>query len=290
MEKRLPAAIVLLVTFAASSFALAQVHGTEEFGMSKRQLVEAIERVEPLISQCMRDEGFEYVAADYRTVRSGMTADKSLPGLFSSEGRFINEYGFGIATLYTGKPPQLNDGYSPARIGLGERNIAIYKKLSPADQVAYNRKLFGENQEISFAVGLEIENFSRTGGCTRKAIEQVFDAEQLKSTYYNPKDALINKDPRMVEALKEFSARMREAGYDYDHPDDVEPDIRKRLYEITGGGTVPVEALSAAKKAKLEELQTYERAVAKLTHQLEGTVFDPVEDRIEREMFARRPQ
>ncbi|HSF15516.1 MAG TPA: hypothetical protein VLK65_08175 [Vicinamibacteria bacterium] len=258
--------------------------------MSKKQLHEAIERVEPLISQCMRDAGFEYVAADFRTVRSGMTADKSLPGLFSSEARFINEYGFGIATLYTGKPPQINDGYSPARVGLGERNIAIYKNLSPADQVAYNRTLFGENQEISFAVGLEIENFSQTGGCTRQAIEQVFEPEHLKSSYYNPKDALINKDPRMVKALKEFSARMRAAGYDYDHPDDVEPDIRKRLYEITGGRTVPVEALSADKKAKLEELKTYERAVAKLTHELEGTVFDPVEDLIEREMYARRVQ
>ena len=68
--------------------------------------------------------------------------------------------------------------------------MQIFQKLSPADQVAYNRALLGENSDATFAVGLELENFSRCGGCTLKAIEQVFKPEQLKGTYYNPKDAL----------------------------------------------------------------------------------------------------
>lgn len=262
--------------------------GTEEFGLSKRELVTHIEKVEALIAQCMREQGFEYVAASYRTVRRGMNADKSLPGM--GEKRFIEQYGFGISTLYTGKPPQLSEGYSPARVGLGDKNIQIYKNLSPADQVAYNYALFGENTEMSFAVGIEIENFSRCGGCTRKAIEQVFTPEQLRANYYNPKDALTNKDPRMVAALKKIAAAYRKAGFDYNHPDDAEPDIRKRLYEITGGGTVPVEKLSPEALAALKKLQAYERAVAVLTYELESKVFDPVEDRIHREMYARRPQ
>ena len=101
-----------------------------------------------------------------------------MPGL--SEEEFINKYGFGVATMYTGQPPQLTTGYSPARVGLGERNVQIFKSLSPADQAAYNRALFGENVEATFAVALETENLSQTGGCTRKAIEQVFKPEQLK--------------------------------------------------------------------------------------------------------------
>ncbi|MEZ4681666.1 MAG: hypothetical protein R2932_46385 [Caldilineaceae bacterium] len=80
--------------------------GSEEFGLSKQELVEYIEQMEELIAACMREAGFEYVAVDYNTVRRGMTSDKSLPGY--SEAQFMREYGFGIATLYDGKPPQLS--------------------------------------------------------------------------------------------------------------------------------------------------------------------------------------
>ena len=48
--------------------------GTEEFGLTPKQLVQSIEKVEALISKCMRDQGFQYVAADYITVRRGMSA------------------------------------------------------------------------------------------------------------------------------------------------------------------------------------------------------------------------
>lgn len=278
-------AIALLV---GSLRAQSSLPGTEEFGMSKRELVTNTEKVERLISQCMREHGFEYVAADYRTVRRGMTADKSLPGL--SERGFIQRYGYGVSTLYTGRSPQLSDGYSPAKSGLGKKNIEIYKNLSPADQVAYNRTLFGENTDASFAVGLETEDFSRTGGCTRKAIEQVFEPEQLKATYYNPLDAMINKDPRMIAALERFAKEIRKAGFDYNHPDEIEGDIRDRLYSITGGGTVPVEKLSSEARAALKNLQAYEKAVSLIAFDLVSEIFEPVEERIQRELFARRVQ
>ena len=90
--------------------------GTEEFGLSQRELVQAIERTEELIAKCMREQGFQYIAVDHATVRAGMTADKQMPGL--SEAEFISRYGFGVATLYTGLPPQLATVYSPAKVGL----------------------------------------------------------------------------------------------------------------------------------------------------------------------------
>src|SRR5258706_14647660 len=71
--------------------------GTEEFGMSPKELVQAIEKTEELIARCMQEQGFRYIAADHNTVRAGMAADKSLPGL--SEDEFVKRYGFGIATL-----------------------------------------------------------------------------------------------------------------------------------------------------------------------------------------------
>ncbi len=227
-------AIVAAIFLGASSVsAQSERPGTEEFGLSMKELVQAIEKVEALIAQCMREQGFEYVAADYRTVRRGMNADKTLPGM--SEEEFIEKNGYGLSTLYTGMAPQLNTGYSPGRVGLGDRNVEIFKNLSPADQVAYNRALLGENTDATFAVALEIENFSRCGGCTLKAIEQVFKPEQLKASYYNPKDAIINRDPRMRAALRKYSEEMRKNGFEYNHPDEVETDLRERLYAITGG-------------------------------------------------------
>jgi len=284
---RAAVAVVSVLVFAGAGRA-AQAPpgmGTADFGLTIKQLVKNIEAVEALIAKCMRAQGFEYVAVDYKTVRKGMDADKSLPGL--SEKEFITMHGFGVSTMYTGKAPQLSTGYSPGRVGLGERNVQVFKSLSPADQVAYNRALLGENQDATFAVGLETENFSRCGGCTREAIAQVFEANQLKATYYNPKDALIDKDPRMKAALREYAAEMRKAGFDYDHPAEVETDLRERLDALTKGGTAPVEKFSPEDLAALKELQDYERRVAVVSFKLEQKIFDPVEERIEKELFAR---
>ena len=283
--------LAAMLTFGSHTALAAQTGGgtgTEEFGLTPKQLVEAIEKVEGLISKCMREQGFEYVAVDYNTVRKGMDADKSMPGV--SEKDFIRKFGFGVATTYTGEPPQLAAGYSPGKVGLGKQNVQIFKGLGAADQVAYNRALLGENTGATFAIGLETENFSMTGGCTRKAIAQVFKPEQMESTYYNPKDAMINKDPRMKDALRKYAVEMRKAGFSYNHPDEVEHDVRRRLAALTNGGTILVEKMTPAQTTALKELQDYERRVAAKNFQLQDEVIDPVAEKIEREMFARRSQ
>src|SRR5947207_6708459 len=172
-----PLAVLLTLSPAAAQMQAPKGLGTEEFGMAQRELVQAIEKAEQLIARCMSEQGFKYVAADHNTVRAGMSADKVLPGL--SEEEFVNRYGFGISIFYTGLPPQLTTGYSPARVGLGERNVQLFRKLSPADQVAYNRALLGDDVSSTFAVALEIEDLSRTGGCTRQALTETFKPDQL---------------------------------------------------------------------------------------------------------------
>lgn len=262
--------------------------GTEEFGLSQRELVQAIERTEDLISKCMRAQGFEYIAADHATVRAGMAADKKMPGL--SEEQFVSRYGYGVATVYTGQPPQLASGYSPAKVGLGERNVQFFKSLSPADQVGYNRTLMGESGNATFALALETENLSQTGGCTRKAVEQVFKPDQLKAAYYNPQDALIRNDRRMKAAVAFYAREMKKAGFDYRHPDEVEPDIRARLNAMTDNGRIPVDKLSVDQRAALKKLQAYELAVAAKSVKLQEEVLMPVEERIQEELFARKVQ
>src|ERR1043165_3822939 len=111
MRKNINSASSIAIVLIIASYAGAETGkpGTEEFGLTQKELVQAIEKVEGLIAKCMRKQGFEYVPVDYKTARRGMVSDKSLPGLDESE--FIEQYGFGVSTLYTGKAPQLNESY-----------------------------------------------------------------------------------------------------------------------------------------------------------------------------------
>jgi hypothetical protein len=217
-----------------------------------------------------------------------MAADKTLPGV--SEDEFVAKHGFGVTTFYTGEPPQLSNGYSPARVGLGDRNVQYFKSLSSADQVAYNHALLGSNNGITFAVALETENVSVTGGCTRKAVEQVFKPEHLKASYYNPINEQINKHPQMRWALRYYANEMKKAGFEYSHPDQIEPDLRARLAALTSGGTIPVEKMTAEQKAALKQLQDFERAVAKVSFEISEGTIKQIEEKILEEMFARKPQ
>lgn len=258
------------------------IPGKEEYGMTMKELFTAIENVETEISKCMSEAGFEYVAADYNTVRRGMTSDKSLPGM--TEGQFIDQYGYGISTLYTGLAPQLSELRTPAQLGLGEQNVQIFASLSPADQVAYSHTLFGEHADATFAVALETEDFSRTGGCTRSAIEKFFSPEQMNATFLNPFDVLVEKDPRMVAANADYASCLRSAGFEYKYERDIEPDLRKKLDTITGGQ--PLEALSSEARSALTDLQNYERSLASAATTCERKHLDPVADQVERELYA----
>jgi len=275
-------ASLFLVACGRKSAGQGVIPGKEEFGMTKDKLVTNIEAVEALIGQCMTKAGFEYIAVDYSTVRRGMVADKSLPGMVESQ--FIQQYGYGISTLYSGLAPQISDLSTPAKLGLGDQNVRIYQSLSPADQVAYSHTLFGEHPDATFAVALETEDFSRTGGCTRSAIEQVFSPEQFSATYLNPFDALVEQDPRMVAASEKYADCLRSAGYDYNFERDIEPDLRKRLDAITDG--LPVESLSSDARAALVELQGYERALAAVAVSCEARFLDPVANLVELELYA----
>jgi hypothetical protein len=62
MKNVLPLSPMLLFPCAAGAQAPASL-GAEEFGMTQRQPVQAVEQGETLIAKCMREPGFRYVAA-----------------------------------------------------------------------------------------------------------------------------------------------------------------------------------------------------------------------------------
>lgn len=259
---------------AAAEAALGKQFGTEEFGFTMGELTVRAEEVESLIADCMAEAGFEYVPVDFTTLRKAMTSDKSAPGLSSSE--YLREYGHGITTQEE-KPI--------VAIGLGDQNRRILEGLSEIDRVAYRRTLWGENDDATFAFGLESEDFSRTGGCTREAVEQVFDPTEIAATYFNPADALILLDPRAQDALDEFATCMSDAGFAYRHPDDVDIDLQIRYDTLVQGRDH--DELTAAETEALRELQDEERAVTAASDQCERAHLEPVLDRIEEEFFGR---
>jgi hypothetical protein len=247
--------------------------GSEEFGLSMDQLASKVEKVEGLIGDCMTAAGFEYVPVDFARVKEGMDSDKSAPGL--SDEQFIAQYGFGITTQYD----------HPGReIGLGEQNIAIYDALTPQEQVAYDHTLFGEDREATFAQSVEAEDFSKTGGCTRQAVEQTFTPAELTQAYINPADVAISQDPRVVEALGKWSDCMRQEGYDYANPDDVEQDLHDRLDAVTHGADP--RTLTGSDAAALAELQGEELALAPVSITCEEDTLEPVISKVEAEIFG----
>ena len=46
--------------------------------------------------------------------------------------------------------------------------------------------------------------------------------------------------------------------------------------------------MSPEQRDALKKLQTYELNVAKTNYELQGEIFDPVEEEIEKEMYARK--
>lgn len=251
--------------------------GLEEFGFTLDELVVKVDATEALIAECMQDAGFEYVAVDFNTVRRGMLADKALPGLTQPEFKAL--YGFGISTLYADVDvPQLASDFVPAKIGLGEQNVAIWLGLSPTDQIAYNHTLLGDNLAATFAVSLEAEDFSQIGGCTRTAIKSVFPIDELSPRTANPLDYVQSQDPRMIAAVQQYADCIHTAGYDYSSPEELEPDIEDRFEEITGG--VALGKLSDEAKAALAELQDEERALAVASWNCEHTYIHPVQDEL----------
>ncbi len=228
--------------------------GVEEFGMTDEALVKSIERAESLIASCMTDAGFEYVPIDPVTFRGAMDALTSAPGLTDAE--FVAQYGYGITTL----PPT-------QAFGAGEQNTRIYDQLSAADQIAYKRTLWG------------------AGGCTKKAIHQVYTEEQRNANYVNPFDAQVQQDPRMVDALEKWSGCMREAGYDYENPDDAEREITDRFNALTKGADP--KTLTGSDKAGLTQLQGEERAVAQADNECFEQYVTDVERQVERDISGR---
>jgi hypothetical protein len=216
------------------------------------------------------------VPVDFASVKKAMDSGKSIPGLSSED--YVKQYGLGITT-------QFDDPL--VTFGAGPENNTYLKGLPEADQVAFKRALWGEAPDWNHARAVEEEDFSETAGCTKSAAKQVYKPNELTGTYINPADKLVAQDPRMIAALKKFGACMRKDGYEFDHPDEVTDDLVDRLAALTRGQDP--RTLTGAALDKLKALQGEELAVAAVLTKCEDTEVQPVEAKVEQEIYGARP-
>ena len=252
------------------------VFPTEEFQLTERELVTRIEAVEEEIAGCMAAAGFEYVALDADTVMDAMSGLGERPG--ASEEDYVAEFGYGVST----------DFNNPGKAAVfGDQNIRVFDDLSGAGQVAYLRGLLGEDTNATFAFGLEVEDLSATGGCTRTAVEAFFTPEELSPAYVNPIDVKVQNDPRLIAAQGEWSDCMRKEGFDYESSENTDIDIQDR-FDALAQGRDP-EKLSGADLDALKELQALERALAVADLECFEEFVEEVEEEVESEVTGAPP-
>jgi hypothetical protein len=259
---------------SSASPSKAKLPGIREFGLDDEEFGQHIEKSQSLIASCMADAGFEYVPVNVQTVEAAQARVRQDPGLTRRE--YKERYGLAVTTRFD----------NPVRdTGLGPENLRIIASLPEASRIAYYRTLFGRNTHADFVFALDEEDFSMTGGCTRKAVAQVFTPEQLKGTYVNPKDVLVDSDKRIVAARNAWSKCMRASGYDYlEDQDEIIEDFEERLDKLLDGDDP--QTLTGARAEALKALQQEEIAVSlvDLDCQLKHT--DKVYDEVELEVYG----
>jgi len=249
--------------------------GIKEFGLTEEEYAAHIESVQALIATCMAEAGFEYVPADVQTVALAQ-ANVRKKGSYAVKKEYKEKWGYDVSTRFENKVKNIE---------LGPQNLGIIEGLSEADREAYERTLYGEDPNATFAFAFDEEDLSGTGGCTRKAVEQVFTTEQLKETYINPKDLLVEADPRVVEANANWVACMQDAGYDgYLEQDDIIGEFEER-YEALTEGEDP-RTLTGAQAEELKQLQAEEIAISLADLECEQALDEAVHE-VEIELFGR---
>ena len=250
--------------------------GIKEMGLTEVQFVQHIEKTQALIAKCMTDAGFEYVPVDVKTIEAAQARVRTDPGL--TRRSFKEKWGLAVTTRFD----------NPVRdTGLGP-NLKIWKSLPEADGEAYAHTLWGDDPTdplADFVFSFDEEDFSSTGGCTRQAVAQVFTPAQLKGSYVNPKDVLVESDPRIIEAEDKWTKCMRAAGYDYeDDQDEIIEEYEKRLEDLVGDDD-PTK-LTGPRLAALHKLQQQEIKVSLVDLDCQLKYTDDVFREVEIEIFG----
>jgi hypothetical protein len=249
--------------------------GIREFGLTDEEYVAHIEATQAKIAACMADAGFEYVPVDVKTIEAAQARVRTESGY--TRRTFKEKWGLAVTTRFD----------NPVRdTGLGP-NLQLWNSLPPSEQDAYFQTLFGDDWHADFAFTFDEEDFSSTGGCTRKAVAQVFTKEQVRGTYVNPKDVLLDRDPRIIGARRNWSRCMHERGYEYEgDQDEIIEEYEEALEDLLDGDDPA--SLNGERARELKSLQQDEIAVSLADLDCQIAYTDDIERQVEFEIFGQR--
>jgi hypothetical protein len=239
----------------------------ETLGFSDEGIMERQTRVEGRIRDCMKAQGFDYVPVDPFAEQQALTGKAR-----QTEEEFIEQFGYGISTLFGRGSPQ------------SDPNERIRKSLLAADRRAYDRTLWGEHPGVTFREAVDSGDFSELGGCTKQATDEEFGGEGVASKLVAKFDVLderIIQDQRMVRANEKWSECMREKGYEYEEPDAIDGDLEGRFKAIVGSEVRPDTSTPPPgityDRARLDDLQREEVEIANADLDCERREITPVE-------------
>lgn len=180
--------------------------------------------MEEVIAACMAEEGFEYIPRDTGAMFAQVEGD---PRQELSEQEFREQYGYGISTIDHSEMMGPDPEEDP--------NFQIQQEMDDAEREAYERALHGEPPEFDPDADPEDRVFE-PGGCHGQALEEVQGGQtavfqELQSEFMALQQR-IESDPRIVEAMQEWQACMREAGYDYTERFDPQNELFERMNEL----------------------------------------------------------
>lgn len=249
--------------------------GTKEFGMTEKEFVQHIDDTQSAIAACMREAGFEYVPVDVKTIEAAQARVRTEPGY--TRRTFKEKWGLAVTTRFD----------NPVRAtGLGP-NLQIWQGLPAEQRDAWAQTLWGDDWNADFAFTFDEEDFSGTGGCTRTAVEKVFTPKEVRGSYVNPKDVLVDEDPRVIRAQKAWERCMHERGYEYEEDQDaIIEEYQERLEQLLDGDDPAT--LTGAKAAALRKLQQEEIAVSLADMECQIAETDEVYRQVEFEVFGER--
>jgi hypothetical protein len=246
---------------------LEQQIGIDDDGIRLKQTT-----AENLVRDCMKAQGFDYVPQDPTAQQAALVGAQGM-----SKEDFEKQYGYGITTLYEQRH----------KLAVAGPNKSIRDSLGEADRKAYDHALHGDDPTATFAEALDSGDYSRLGGCIKTATDQVFGGADVLSSLsekLNELDQKMRADARMVKAVKEWSACMREKGFDgLAEQEDVDAVLKKKLEEIVGApgdGSSADGAEASYDKAALAALQTEEVAMVKADTECEDEHVEKVEDKV----------
>lgn len=270
----------------------------------QQRFIEQERKVQQAVADCMKQEGFEYIAQDPAAFMGSSTFDEDIA--FDSK-EWAEKYGFGMSTTFG------SDGFAgPGTTPPTDPNQAYVESLSEAERAAYHKALYGEVPAFdpTSASTTAMAAFEPSGcdGEARRATDtsQAFYSEfgdEMQEIYEG-----IQNDPAIVAALGKWTSCMAEAGYEYDTPDQMYQEAGGKMEGFYGMGelgasvaTVLADGQAASEpgdatgitspepppidEEKLAEVQAWEKKVAVANWECSRDL-----NRVQQEVSAEREQ